>query len=284
MAKDNKEMLAKVNQAQELAPPKTVANQVQDYLNKMLPEIKKVLPKHITPERIARVALTELRTNPILMECSLPSVLSCVMKSAQEGLEFGTGRAYMVPFWNGKKNQREAQYMRGYLGTLELCRRSGDVKFIDAGVVHEKDKFEFEKGFNTKCSISQNLQDRGEILGFYACCELANGARHAEFMSLAEILKIKERSKAKDFSPWQTDFAEMGKKTTLKRLMKVLPQSVEVAGFLKSEEEEEFTTRNDIEINLGEIEEPKKQLENGGTHKVVLESSMVSQELPLEYE
>src|SRR5690606_29461645 len=85
---------------------------IQDWLNdpRVKAEIARALPRHVDPDRLMRVALTVIRQNPELRECTVPSLLAAVMQCAQLGLEPGVlGHAYLVPFRNNKTGQREVQ-------------------------------------------------------------------------------------------------------------------------------------------------------------------------------
>jgi recombination protein RecT len=72
----------------------------QAYLKAMLPTITEALPKSkgMDSERLVRITLTTLRTNPKLLECSIESLLACVLQSASLGLEPNLlGSCYFVP-------------------------------------------------------------------------------------------------------------------------------------------------------------------------------------------
>lgn len=66
----------------------------------MGPEIQRALPKHMDADRIARIALTAVRTTPKLLDCDQFSFLAALMQSAQLGLELNTGlgQAYLIPY------------------------------------------------------------------------------------------------------------------------------------------------------------------------------------------
>ena len=49
-------------------------------------EIARALPKHINPDRMARIALTAFRMTPKLGECDPRSVFAAVIQSSQMGL------------------------------------------------------------------------------------------------------------------------------------------------------------------------------------------------------
>jgi recombination protein RecT len=257
MAKTNEELMDKLQGAPMVKAPSTIAGQVAGYLDKMKGQLAHALPKHITPDRMARVALTEIRTNPKLLECSMESLMACVMKAAQEGLEFGTGDAYLVPFFNNKNKKMEAQYIRGYRGSLKLIRRSQEIASIGAYPVYSKDIFDLELGTTPKVTHKPNLMvNRGELVGFYCAAEIKGQGHYIEWMSIEEVEAIKTRSKAKDYGPWITDFIEMGRKTVLKRASKYLPMAIEAATAIEEDNRTEFG--EDVsEMNLGELPQPK---------------------------
>ena len=59
------------------------------------------LPKHLNSDRFTRIAITCVRQNPKLAECSVPSLLGSLMTVAQLGLEPGIlGQCYLIPYKN----------------------------------------------------------------------------------------------------------------------------------------------------------------------------------------
>ena len=205
--------------------------EIQTLLNKMKDEFRKVLPETIKPDRLIRIALTEMRMNPRLFDASKESLLGALMVSAQLGLEPGAlGYCYLVPYQNKKTGQLEIQFQLGYKGILELVRRSGQVENIEARVVYEKDRFDFEYGLNPKLvhKPALNLKERGKPVAVYAIARFKSGATAFDIMSVEEIEAIRKRSKSPDYGPWQTDWEAMAKKVIIKRLCKYLPLSVDV--------------------------------------------------------
>ena len=67
------------------------ANQksIMGLLEQMKTEIARCLPKHLTPDRMARIAMTELRKTPKLQECDPMSFIAAIMQASQLGLEPG---------------------------------------------------------------------------------------------------------------------------------------------------------------------------------------------------
>src|ERR1044071_3746806 len=103
---------------QAIATTKQQLAVMRDLLNKSKDQIAAALPRHITPERMIRVAMTAIQRTPDLLECSPLSVIGAVMTASQLGLEPDgiLGRAYLIPRWNKNTRQKEANFMAGYLG------------------------------------------------------------------------------------------------------------------------------------------------------------------------
>ncbi|AYK60084.1 MULTISPECIES: recombination protein RecT [Bacillus] len=237
----------KVNSVQKEDKPKTLA----DYLNDMKPELQKALPEHITPERITRIALTTIRSNPGLQQCSPASLLGAVMQSAQLGLEPGlVGHCYFVPFnkkikgQNGAPDQwvKEVQFIIGYKGMIDLARRSGHIESIYAHAVYEKDEFDYELGLHPKLVHKPSTGHRGEMTHVYAVAHFKDGGYQFDVFSKQDIENVRLRSKSKDNGPWQTDYEEMAKKTVIRRMWKYLPISIEIQRQVAQDE----TVRKDI--------------------------------------
>ncbi|MEK4132028.1 recombination protein RecT [Solibacillus sp. FSL W8-0474] len=212
--------------------PLTPSQQVGAYLEKMMPAIQAVLPKHVTADRMSRIALNVIRTNPKLLECDINSLMGSVMESAKLGLEPGLmGQAYLIPFKNNKTNTTECQFLIGYKGLIDLVRRSGQVSTIEARVVYENDVFEFEYGLDDKLIHKPTLTDKGAPIAYYAVCKLKDGGSSFIVMSHQEMLQYRDKyAKSKNFGPWVSEFEAMAKKTTLRQLIKYLPISVEFLG------------------------------------------------------
>ncbi|EGL82072.1 RecT protein [Caldalkalibacillus thermarum TA2.A1] len=238
-----KNQLAKKNGNGGGNQPASPAQTIAVYLKKMGPEIEKALPKHMDADRMARIALTTIRTNPQLLECTVPSLMGAVMQAAQLGLEPGLiGHCYFVPFWNNKKKQREVQFIIGYKGMIDLARRSGHIESIYAHCVYENDEFEYELGLHPKLVHKPALKDRGKLQYVYAVAHFKDGGYQFEIMDIDTVEKIRKRSKAADNGPWVTDYEEMAKKTVLRRMWKYLPISVEV----QQQAAQDETVRRDV--------------------------------------
>lgn len=196
----------------------------------------------IDPRRLKGVVLSVFTRRPELWECDPISVARAVVECAQVGLEptGAVGGAHLVPFFNKATGRKEAQLIFDYRGSVALARRSGEVKRVEARIVREKDEFDFEYGLEpTLRHVPALVDDPGPMTYAYAVGIFRDGSRQFEVMSAPQIEAVRQRSKSKDNGPWVTDYFEMAKKTVLKRLLKLLPLSIEARAALEFEDEQE---------------------------------------------
>ena len=227
--------------ATQAEKPKTIAGLLTDPAIKQ--QLALAMPKHVTADRLARIALTEVRKVPKLAQCDQTSFLGAIMQCAALGLEPGgaLGHCYLIPFENKRQNRVEVQFIVGYRGMIDLARRSGQIVSLEARAVYAKDHFEVELGLDSKVvhRPAWDVSDRGPLTFVYAVAKLRDGGVQFEVMSRAEIEAIRDKSQgyqvAKRYardgvinSPWASNFEEMAKKTVVRRLFKYLPVSIEI--------------------------------------------------------
>jgi recombination protein RecT len=213
--------------------PKTIAQ----FIEVMKGEMARALPRHLNADRLARIALTEVRRTPLLARCTQESFGGALMTCAQLGLEPGmTGEAYLLPFRNSKKNCYEVQLIIGYQGMAKLFWQSPLAKSLDAQAVYQNDEFDYAYGLEPKLVHKPSLADRGDAIAYYAVASMTNGGAAFVVMSRLDIEKIRTRSRAKDDGPWKTDYDAMAKKTCVRQLFKLLPKSAELAQALVQDE------------------------------------------------
>lgn len=200
--------------------------------------IKSVVPSHVTPERMARIALTTISRTPQLAECTPASIIGAVMNCAVMGLEPNlVGHAYIVPFWNNAIKRKEAAFVIGYKGLLELVRRTGDVSNIYAHEVCEKDAFDYCYGLKKDLFHKPAEGERGEVTHYYACYHLRDGASDFIVMTKRDVEQHRDKySKAKAAGPWLENFDEMGKKTCIRKLVKYMPIAIEIQEHIATDE------------------------------------------------
>ncbi|WP_127945237.1 recombination protein RecT [Rhodococcus spongiicola] len=214
-------------------------------INAMKPELQRALPKHMDPDRMARIALTVLRQTPGLKNCDPQSFLGALMTAAQVGLEPGPlGEAYLVPFGN------TVTFVPGYRGLVKLAWQSGQLDSIAAHVVYENDEFDFAYGLAPSLTHKPALADRGRVVAAYAVATFKHGGNAFEIMSVDDIEAIRKRSKSANSGPWKSDWEQMARKTVLKRLSKWLPLSPEFASAIQLD----GSARTDVGSQLDQVE------------------------------
>lgn len=196
--------------------------------------MRAVIPKSLTPERLTQICISSINQTPKLAECTPASVLSCVMKCSQIGLEpsnvDGLGMCYILPY--RRHGTMQAQFVMGYRGYIELARRSGQLKSIHAQAVYEGDEYdtwEDETGQHFRFRANPDAKHEDSKLRFVFCAaHLADGGFVFEQMSKGEVDEIRKRSKASNDGPWVTDYEMMARKTVIRRASRYLPMSTEM--------------------------------------------------------
>jgi recombination protein RecT len=238
----------------------------QQLLKQYQRQIAVALPKHMSADRMMRVALTAYNQTPDLQLCDPLTLIAAVIQASQLGLEPGIpilGHAYLIPFKNFRRKDTpyvqgrgewaytlEAQLLVGYKGYLELGRRSGRCKQFGANNVHAYDEFSLwydpapqmvHKPLFTKTAngvlVPLPPDERGEIVGVYGYVQTLQGDANVEFLTIHEVLDARDRfsksGAADDKHPdgkgvWLEHFPTMVRKTGVRRVAKWAPLSPEL--------------------------------------------------------
>jgi recombination protein RecT len=218
------------------APDKITNGTVAGLLMKMSDELNKALPRHVPVEKFIRVALTTIRKNPRILDCSRHSIIASIMQSAQLGLQVDgvLGEAYLVPF------KGECTLIPGYKGLISLARRSGKVTSFDAHCVYEKDSFSFRYGTNKFLDHTPALEDRGNLIAVYAIGKMTDGEFEFDVMSKGDVDKIRANAPGKNSDAWKNHEDMMSQKTVIRRWAKLRPLSPEFQRAAELSEREEL--------------------------------------------
>jgi len=239
---------------------------LKSYLEKARHQISLVLPKHMTPERMIRIALTAAGRSDALMKCDLTSIVKAVLEASELGLEPSgiLGHAFLVPY------KGRAQLQVGYRGFIELAGRSGRVKSISSEVVYDCDTFEFEHGLEPKLRhVPQLNRPKGaQRIAVYAVAHLADAAVCYRVLGASDVEKCRASSQSYSRdpkqSPWTTHPDEMWRKTAVRALAKYLPLSPELARVAVTDEYREAGVVIDAESSDAEpklLPEPEQASE-----------------------
>lgn len=200
----------------------TVIDQVRTELTRMQPQFAAALPRHVDPARFVRVTMTALQMTPALLNADRRTLFASAMRASQMGLMPDGREGAIVMF------KEQAQFMPMVAGIMKLVRNSGEISTWSVQAVHENDEFECVFGDDERITHKRAKGARGPLIGAYSIVTMKDGEKSREYMDLEEINAIRKRSRSSSGGPWVTDFAEMAKKTVVRRHSKRLPMSTDL--------------------------------------------------------
>jgi recombination protein RecT len=152
---------------------------------------------------------------------SRQSVIDAIMNVAAIGLSLNPAKrqCYLVP--------RDGRICLdiSYMGLIDLAIITGGIAWAKAEVVYSSHKF-LLNGIDKLPTHDYNPfakpDSRGEFVGVYVVAKMSDGAYLTDLMPVDEVNAIRDRSEAykKGKGPWKSDYAEMAKKTIVKRAAK----------------------------------------------------------------
>jgi len=174
-------------------------------------------PERFEPEK--EFARQLFISNELLRKCDPKSIYNAVVNIAATGATLNPAlqQAYLIP----RKGKCCLDF--SYRGLIQLAVDSGSVLDMDASCVYENDTFSFEYGLDPKLKHIPALGDRGAFTYVYAKAILLSGIKKFIVLDKPEIEKI--RQSAQTQKVWSEWYDEMARKTAIKKLYKMLPQS-----------------------------------------------------------
>jgi len=239
---------------EQLGEPRPApGTELRKLLDKMKPQLQMALPKHLSADRMARIAMTEFSKNPALQRCSPNSILACVMTASQLGLEIGVGgQAYMIPYGE------TATFVPGWKGLIDLVARSGRAS-VWTGAVFDGDDFDWELG----CSPFLKHRPMGEndpekMLYAYAIGRI-NGS-DCPVIECWPNERIKKHFQKNVVSHLQSKhyankhWEMYARKVVLLQVLKYMPQSVELQAAIEISHAEDTGRALSIDAEFVTIE------------------------------
>lgn len=203
---------------------------VHDLLAAFKGEIGAALTGSLDVKMLLTAALNSCRKTPKLFECTQASMVSALMYSAQAGLLPDTPEqlCHLIPF------KGQVVWMGGYRGFIKLAKDSGEISRMWSFPVYKGDRFDFELGSDPKIEHKPAVEDpdrvKDENLEYvYAVAEYRDGYKDFEVMTKQQVIAIQKKAPGGNSDAWKLQFAEMARKTVLKRLCKRLPMSPSLA-------------------------------------------------------
>lgn len=194
-------------------------------LEKFKGEIARALPKHLTADRLARIALTCFRKTPKLGQCDPRSVFAAVIMAAQLGLEPGlSGHAYLIPY--GK----ECQFVPGWKGLVDLSSRAGRSS-VWTGAVYAGDEFSYALGDSPFVTHKPLGNEYSANLTHVYAVGRVNGSSWPviEVWPIAKVIAHRNRYNKVGSSHYSFAHLEMyARKVVLLQVLKYMPTSAEL--------------------------------------------------------
>lgn len=205
-------------------------------------DLRTMLAPGVDPERFVRTFKNALIRDPKIAEADKTSIFLECQKAATDGLVLDGREAVLTRFNKRIKNadgtwgwQVEVVYIPMVTGIMKRARNTGQIASWNVSLVHEAEieqgRFKYFAGDNPRIEHEPMIVgDRGAVAAAYSSVRLTDGTYHHEIMTIDEINSIMARTKSKDkdgnvTGPWATDWAEMAKKTVIRRHSKRLPMS-----------------------------------------------------------
>lgn len=194
---------------------------IMDLLAAYKPAIRSVLPSHLTPERMLRLAHQAVVKIPKLRQCTPISLINSVIEISTLGLDIGR-TAHIIPY------KEQATVIIDYKGIIELAHKSDKVASTPMKPVYTKDLFDYQEGTDRWIKHKPARKERGQLVAAYAIVNFKDGSFDFEVVEDEDIILVKARAPGakKKESPWNTeDEWTMWCKTAMRRLAKRIPQS-----------------------------------------------------------
>lgn len=194
-----------------------------------LPDIEKAIRGKMSPDVLMSAMVNSVRKEPKLLKCTQGSMLSALLYSADTELipDTPAQECHLIPF------KGQVVWMPGYRGLAKKVRQSGEIVDLETRVVYEQDGFSYNYGLtpDLRHIPFEDPENRGESVYFYAIARFRdqNIPSKFEVMPRLDVEAIRKKAHSGNSDAWTEHFDEMGRKTVLRRLCKLLPMTAELA-------------------------------------------------------
>lgn len=182
-------------------------------------------------DRVLAEVFHAVRANPKIGECEPASLVASVARAVETGLVIGVS-VYLVPFWDKKANVLRCQSIIGYNGLIELVKRAGGARFIDAHCVYANDEFSHEQGTQPVIRHKPVIDPakRGTMVAAYAIAWITSTQYVSVILHEKEINDVRKRYSQK----WKDGNLPYwyAQKTCVRRIVKLLPKNAALAKVL----------------------------------------------------
>lgn len=200
-------------------------------LDRMKSQIALALPKHMSADRMARLALTAFSSNRELQACRPDTILASLMTASQLGLEPGiNGQGYLIPY------KGTCTFVPGWKGLVDLLSRAGRAT-VWTGAVYAGDHFDYQLGDEPFCRHKPD-DGEGEFTHIYAIGRVKDAqmpvievwTRKKVEKHLRQYNKVGNRHYA---LASESNFEMYARKVALLQVLKYMPSSIKLANAIE---------------------------------------------------
>lgn len=199
------------------------------FMDNFKPQMALALPKHLTADRMARLAVTAFSSTPKLQECDPKSIAGSIMTASTLGLEPGVdGQCFLVPYG------RTCQLVPGWKGLVDLVSRSGRAT-VWTGAVFQGDEFDYALGDSPFIKHRPGEENDPNLITHVYAVGRVNGSQHPviEVWTVGKVRKHRDKynkqgQKHYSFRDWEM----YARKIPLLQVMKYMPKSIELSNAL----------------------------------------------------
>ena len=213
------------------ASQKSPTEKLRGFLKRFEPQLALALPKHLSAERMARLALTAFSSTPALQKCDPMTIAASLMTASQLGLEPGVnGAGYLIPYG------RTCTFVPGWKGLVDLVSRSGRGT-VYTGVIFRDQEYTFIDGARRDLVIHNetSLSEPEDITHAFAIGWVKDATM--PIIELWRVEKIeahrnkynKVGSRHYSFRDWEM----YARKIPLLQVLKYMPSSIELANAIE---------------------------------------------------
>lgn len=172
-----------------------------------------------------------------LQKCTTSSIRSAIVNIALTGASLNPAlqQAFLIP----RKGKCCLDF--SYRGLCKIAVDSESVYDIDAVAVFDGDEFEYEMGLYPRLihRPKMHMTDKPEVIAAYAIATLHHGIKKFVVLDKEKIERARKSSQMPNGPMWKDHPDEGAKKTAVKLLYKLLPQTERMSVAVKALNEHE---------------------------------------------
>lgn len=242
--------IVKGEQPRDMSPAEQL-QALKGQIDGMQGELQRVLGPRVQAAAFVGAAWAAVLHNPKLVEADRRTFFAALRKAAGDGL-VPDGREAVLNVYNTKVKEsggnfrwvKKVEYLPMVGGLVKKLYESGEITYLDAAVVYQKDSFRFRRGDAASLEHEPYLgaEDPGPIIAAYCVVKLKNGEIKREVMPWRDIEKVRAASKSgeDDKGPWVTWPDQMAIKSVIKRISKQVPKSPELERLIAMDDALEY--------------------------------------------